>query len=118
MTPAIQVELEYMVPKIVASVRIAQDGEQYPYIIDFEPSEEEVDRFERLIGDGNAKITVGMDAGEKNYGNGFGMFLSISLTCGQTEDEIDEACDTAVRTLGDYAPDVKEKVEEIYNKNF
>ena len=112
------VELEVLVPKIVTSVHITQDKVTRTFIIEFEPTEEEMDRFERLIGDGHAKVTVGMDAGEKDYGNGFGIFLSVSLTCGQTEDEIDETVATATSALSEYAPLVKKKVEEIYKEAF
>lgn len=107
-----------VLPKIITTIRITQDKQEYPFIVEFEPTEDEMDRFEDLIGDGNAKVTVGMDAGEKDYGNGFGMFLSVSLTCDQTEDGLDDGFDAAVGVLRTYAPDVKKKVEEIYKEVF
>jgi len=42
-----------------------------------------MDKAMKLIGDGKAKVAVGTDMGEKDYGNGFGVFVSVELTCNQ-----------------------------------
>jgi len=58
---------------------------------DFQPSEEHMDKAKKLVGNGKAEVSVGMDMGEKDFGNGFGVFVSVKLTCNQDENSIDAA---------------------------
>ena len=58
---------------------------------DFQLSEGHMDKAKRLIGDGQAEVSVGTDMGEKDYGNGFGVFVSVKLTCNQDVTTIEKA---------------------------
>lgn len=54
-------------------------------------SQVQQDRFKALIGDGLAKVTVGRDMGEKDFGNGGGVFVNVTLTCDQDQTVISAA---------------------------
>jgi hypothetical protein len=41
------------------------------------------DELRSLVGDGNAKISVGMDLKESDFGTGFSVFVNVTLTCNQ-----------------------------------
>jgi len=53
----------------------------------FEPRQIEgefkMDILKEMIGDGNAKITVGNSQTDKDFGNGVETFVSVTLTCNQ-----------------------------------
>jgi hypothetical protein len=48
-------------------------------------SQEQQDRYAAIVGNGLAKVTVGSDFSEKDYGNGGGVMVSVTLTCDQSE---------------------------------
>src|SRR4051812_28732979 len=64
-------------------------------------SQQQQDAYKGLIGDGAAKITVAKDLGEKNFGNGGSVMVSITLTCDQSHAAINGAVDMA-HGLADY----------------
>src|SRR4051812_41665602 len=47
--------------------------------------EEIMSEYKQLIGDGKAEVSVHVDIGEKNFGNGTSASVSIKLTCDQSE---------------------------------
>lgn len=49
------------------------------------------DYYKSLIGDGLAKISVGADLGEKDFGNGGGVIVNVTLTCDQSAEKIQAA---------------------------
>lgn len=51
-------------------------------------SQEQQDRFQALAGNGLAKVTVGRELSEKDYGNGGGVIVNVTLTCDQNEQSI------------------------------
>ncbi len=54
-------------------------------------SQDQKDRFKSLVGDGLAKVTVSKDLGEKDFGSGGGVVVSVTLTCDQSESGINSA---------------------------
>lgn len=44
-----------------------------------------------IIGDGKARVTVSKELSEKDYGNGGSVFVSVTMTCDQSQDMIDTA---------------------------
>jgi hypothetical protein len=54
-------------------------------------SQEQKDRYKALIGDGLAKITVARDIGEKDFGSGGSVAVTVTLTCDQSEGSVGNA---------------------------
>lgn len=63
-------------------------------------SQEQQDYYKSLIGDGMASVTVSRDMSEMSYGNGGKIFVSVSLTCDQSQAYITTAA-TAGKMLID-----------------
>lgn len=51
-------------------------------------SQAQQDRFQALVGNGLAKVTVGRELSEKDYGNGGGVIVNVTITCDQNEHSI------------------------------
>jgi hypothetical protein len=54
-------------------------------------SQQQQDQYKDLIGDGLAKVTVGRDLGEKDFGSGGGVIVNVTLTCDQSAAKIGAA---------------------------
>lgn len=65
--------------------------EHYIYEGDAVMSQAQQDRYKSLVGDGLSKVTVGRDMGEKDFGSGGGVMISITLTCDQSEQSVNAA---------------------------
>jgi hypothetical protein len=111
-------EVGFRLPKITAAAELIKDGNKKYFYIDIELEEKEMDQFNDCIGDGKARISVGADMGEKDYGNGYGIMFNVALTCDQSEDGLDQAVALAVDTLGSFIPDIKERVKDMYDEAF
>lgn len=63
------------------------------------------DRLREIADPAAARITVSMDLKDNNYGSGFSAFVSVSITCEQTRETMDEAyglaSDMASRMVAD-----------------
>lgn len=66
-------------------------------------SQEQQDRFQALVGNGLAKVTVGRDLGEKDFGNGGGVIVSVTLTCDQNEKSVGSAIALAHEIANNHA---------------
>jgi hypothetical protein len=53
------------------------------------------DYYKDIVGDGQARVTVGRDLAEKDYGNGGGVFVNVSLACDQSQAAISQAIQLA-----------------------
>lgn len=60
-------------------------------------SAQQVDYYKNIIGDGLSKITVSKDLGEKDFGKGGSVMVSVTLTCDQSEAGINGAIQLADR---------------------
>lgn len=77
--------------------------EHYVYEGQVIMSQEQQDRYKAIIGDGLAKVTVGADFSEKDYGNGGGVMVSVALTCDQSEAATRTAIALANEIASNYA---------------
>jgi hypothetical protein len=72
-------------------------GREAPLYLDRHITEEDTDmprdRLKALVGDGLARVTSSFELSDKDYGNGFGVHCAVTLTCDQSEDEVDRAAD-------------------------
>ena len=73
-------------------------------------------QIEDLVGDGNAQVTVGMDMKEASYGTGVGCFVSVKLTCGQNETQIEQAHGLAQKLAIKWVDQGYEKAAERLNE--
>ena len=48
-------------------------------------------KIEELLGDGQARVTAGIDMGVKDFGNGYGVHVSVSFNCNQDEKSVQRA---------------------------
>ncbi len=51
----------------------------------------ELETIKEILGDQNAKITIGSSQSDKDFGNGVETFMSVTLTCDQNSKDIDIA---------------------------
>lgn len=77
--------------------------EHYVYEGEAIMSQGQQDRFKALLGDGLSKVTVGCDFAEKDYGNGGGVVVSVTLTCDQSEQAVRSAIGLAQEISYQYA---------------
>ncbi len=54
-------------------------------------SQHQQDHYKAILGDEKARVSVGRDLSEKDYGNGGGVMVNVTLTCGQSQPEISQA---------------------------
>ena len=93
------------------------DGGKSRYYDEF-ITEEDVDmprdKLAALVGDGLAKVTCSLELSDKNFGNGFGAHVSVTLTCNQEEEDVDRAADLASVLVSRYAVDAVQVAEAVF----
>ena len=79
-------------------------------------SQETQDALKSLIGDGNAKVTASRQISESDYGTGGHVFVSITLTCDQSQAAVGSAVQWAAHLAEEYAfkqhPALKKRLAE------
>lgn len=76
------------------------------YQMDLKDIERNVmDQIQQLVGDGKARVTVSADFGVKEFGTGASAMCSVSLTCNQDLQTIEQAAKLA----GDLARDIAQE---------
>ena len=69
------------------------DREVYEGEVTMDPQQK--DYYKQLIGDGKGSITAGRPLGHKDFGTGGDVFVSVTLTCDQSEPGLNAAIDYA-----------------------
>ena len=54
-------------------------------------STQQQDYYKSLLGDEKARVSVGRDLGEKDFGSGGGVIVNVTLTCDQSQEKIQQA---------------------------
>lgn len=70
-----------------------------------------MDEIKQLLGDGNAKVTVGADFGISDYGTGAKASAFVSLTCNQDTQTIERAAQIAGDLARDIAQEQRQRAE-------
>ena len=70
-------------------------GEHQVYEGETKMNPQQQDAYQALIGNGLAKVQVGRDMAEKDFGNGGGVFVNVTLTCDQSQGAINQAVQLA-----------------------
>ena len=68
-----------------------------------------------LVGDGEAKVSVSMGMSNKDFGNGFDVHVSVSLTCEQDNDIVGFAYEAASDIVMSLIEDAKERAQELWD---
>lgn len=58
-------------------------------------SQAQQDAYKGIIGDGNAKVTLSRELSESSFGNGGKVFVSVTLTCDQSQQGLSAAVSLA-----------------------
>lgn len=86
--------------------------EHYLYEGDAIMSQAQQDRYKSLIGDGLSKVTVGRDLGEKDFGSGGGVIVSVTLTCDQSEQSVNAAIALAHEVADNHAWHYQQRLKQ------
>lgn len=85
---------------------VTMDG-QPSYCEDRQITSEEAgmskDIVQKLIGDGSARISVSHNLKDMDYGTGFGVQVTVSLTCNQDAETVEETFTVANSLAVEYA---------------
>ena len=58
-------------------------------------SQQQQDQYKAILGDEKARISVGRDLSEKDFGSGGGVMVNVTLTCDQSQPAISQAISLA-----------------------
>lgn len=86
-----------MIPisKMIVSARIidssGKSNDHRVYQGEAQMNQAQSDAYKAVIGDGLGDISVTRELSEKDYGNGGSVMVTVSLTCGQSAQELNQA---------------------------
>lgn len=63
-------------------------GEHFVYNGDAQMTQGQQDFYKQLIGDGLGRISLSRDEADKDFGNGGGIMVTVSLTCDQSSNVV------------------------------
>lgn len=77
----------------------------------------EMDTFRKLLGDGQAKVTLSESFGDKSYGNGVETFISIQLTCDQDVEVMNDALVQINRFINERLPTIHSEALAVWKRD-
>lgn len=90
-------------PKISMEFHVEPKGkDRIVYTYEGDMPQEFQDQFQQIVGNGLAKISLGIPMDRKLFGNGAGAHVSISLTCNQDQNTINAAYALAAQAVIHY----------------
>lgn len=84
-------------PRFKVTCQVELDKKITGFVYTGEIPKELMDRFQALVGDGKAGVTVSSDWTVKKFGNGAGSMVVVSLTCDQSDPGINAAAELAAQ---------------------
>lgn len=99
-------------PSIHISTSYTLDKEVFTSIGHIDLPEEYMDKYEKLVGNGQAKVTVSADMSLKEFGKGTSAMVSVTLTCNQDEETITKAIDLGGLIVRPYCKEQQKLAEE------
>ena len=91
------------------------DRREEQFSNDLDIPEEIMARAQKVLGDGAARVSAGVDMARKEYGNGFGVHVSVSLNCNQDDDSIEKAAELAKDLAHGFAEEHYQEASELYD---
>lgn len=100
-------------PKIKISRTFESKDHQQKFIevAQLDIPEEYMQNIEAVIGDGKSHVSVSADMSIKEFGTGAGAMVTVTLTCGQSMDYIEQAIDIAGTIARQYAAEHQKQAE-------
>lgn len=74
------------------------------------------DDISRMVGDGNAKVSVSLGMAEKDFGNGYDVHVSVSLTCDQHSEMIEIAYEAASDIVAEMILEARGRAEALWEE--
>ncbi len=82
-------------------------------------SQQQQDQLKALVGDGQARVSVGRDLANKDFGNGGGVLVNVTLTCDQSQGAINAAIGLAYQIADGAAWYYQEQLQrQLVQKGF
>lgn len=86
-------------PKMLSSIDIEFNKQHYTSLSDGEVPKEMSDYSQQVMGNGQARVAVSTDMAFKDFGNGAGVSVTLSLSCNQD----DATVNNVVQMLGTWS---------------
>jgi hypothetical protein len=104
-------------PKMTAGIIVSvKDHPDVHFNYTGEVPKEIMDEFEKIVGNGQAKVSVAVDLSIKDFGTGASAMCSVSLSCNQDQQTIDRAAALAAWAAKRFAVQYRVEAEqEIQN---
>lgn len=80
------------------------------------PQGKAMDEYQKIRGDGSARVSVGTDMSSKDYGTGAGAMVSVTLSCNQDKDSIERAIELAGSLARAYCTEQRQLAEAEFQK--
>jgi hypothetical protein len=91
-------------PKFRASYEVSRQGkEKVVFTYEGPIPERLMDEYQKIVGNAQAKVSVTVDMGIKDFGSGISSMASVTLTCDQSEDGIQRANELARELATDFS---------------
>lgn len=87
--------MERSFPKTWYTVRLTVGDKDYVAEGEAKMSDNQVVHLKNILGDEKGRVTVSREVAEKRFGNGGGLFVSVSVVCDQSHAAIYNAADIA-----------------------
>lgn len=105
--------------RMTVSAKVAAAGSQLDHFVyegEVRMAQAQQDYYKQLIGDGLSKVTVSRDETVKDWGNGGGVLVTVTLVCDQSEQGVQAAISLAY-TIADgavkyYSPQIKQDLTD------
>lgn len=72
-----------------------------------------VDELTALLGDEKARVTFSQELSDKDYGNGYNVRVGVTLTCGQSMDEVQSAVFAAAELVSETLAGTVQQAKEL-----
>lgn len=107
--------MRFREPRFSVNVRISENNNgvttQQNLTFNGEKPKELMDSFKNVIGDGQASVSVSTDISLKSFGNGVSAMVSVSLTCDQSVEGINQAAVLAAQAARHFAKQFQSEAE-------
>jgi hypothetical protein len=90
------------------------DRREEQFSNDLDIPEEIMAKAEKILGDGAARVSAGVDMARKEFGNGFGVHVSVSLNCNQDDNSIELAAEMVKDLAHGFAEEHYQEAAELY----
>ncbi len=83
--------------KMAVHVRWTEDNQRQHELYEGEAkmSQQQLDTYKGVIGDGLSRVSISKDVAHKDYGNGGGVAVTVTLTCDQSSAALNQALQLA-----------------------